>query len=163
VLPSIGVLPQSGYTRWAVFGASFEAPPGHALVRKRLHAGDLALEFSGGKRRTLLVRQIYPAQAALARRTLERWVADPPFLERRRVAETTVDTAAALGGVGAGVGLCRRGWKRHAFPLGRFRPLRTCAMASVDSAQDRILIAELTGGDTGAQGVVARAVERMNG
>lgn len=162
VLPAVGVMPLSGHACWTVFDASFEAPPGFALRRKRLHSGDMVLEFAAGGRRTLLLRQVYPAAAALAKRTLERWIAAAPFAEQRRLAEAA-QAPVAIGGQGGRAGLCRSGWKRHAVPLGRFRPLRTCAIAAVDAALDRILIAELTGGDDGGQDTVARAVARMNG
>ena len=162
VLPAVGVRPISGYTPWAVFGVDFEAPPGYALKRRCLHAGDMALEFSAAGRRRLLLRQVYPAQAALAKRTLDRWVAAAPFTEQRRLTEATHEPAA-VGGERALPGICRSGWRRHAFPLERFRQQRSCALAVVDAALDRILIAELTGGDEQGKATVGRAVERMNG
>ena len=162
VLPAIGVRPFSGYVPWSVFGVAFEAPPGYALKRRILQAGDMALEFSAAGRRTLLLRQVYPAEAALAKRPLDRWLAAAPFAQQRRLTEMTQEPVV-LGGRRALTGLARRGWKRHAFPLERFRPLRDCSLAVVDAALDRILIAELTGGDEHGEDLVRRAVERMNG
>jgi hypothetical protein len=161
VLPAIGVMPLSGHVCWSVFDTRFESPPGFVLQRRSLHAGHIALELAGPERRSLLVRQVYPAATALAKLPLERWIAATPFPKPRPItdleqAPVVIDAEKPLAGI------CQRGWRRHAFPLRRFRPLRTHAVAVVDPSLNRILLAELTGGGERDEGVASRAVAQMN-
>ena len=107
------------------------------------------------------MRQVYPAAIALAKLPLERWLAATPFPHSRPITDLEqesiiVDAEQPLAGI------CRRGWRRQAFPLRRFRPLRTHAVAVVDPLRNRILLAELTGGGERDEDVAPHAVARMN-
>ncbi len=161
VLPAVGIMPLSGYVCWSVFDTRFESPPGFVLQRRSLHAGHIALELAGPERRSLLVRQVYPAATALAKLPLERWIAATPFPKQRPITDLKQEPVV-IGAAKPLAGICQRGWRRHAFPLRRFRPLRTHAVAVVDPSLNRILMAELTGGGEREEHVASRAVAQMN-
>ncbi len=101
----------------------FVCPPGFELVGRHRFAGDVALLFRKGRRESLLVRQVYPGDLALRRRTTERWLEAYPFKEHRRlrkassqIEDWTHERRPEL------TGIRRRGRKRLGIPLGWMMP-----------------------------------------
>ncbi|MDP6490594.1 MAG: PqqD family peptide modification chaperone [Kiritimatiellia bacterium] len=136
-LPCLVVTADDEPCTWNLYGISFISPPGYVLRRSHLFSGDIALELARGKRDTLLLRQVYPAGLAVARRTLDRWLQTPPFTERRFWNKHVFANRAP------DPGSCScRGWKRLRSPMGCCSPRFSTAMATIDEAQDRLLIAE---------------------
>lgn len=143
--------------RWSLFGVSFELPVGYTLQRRHLYSGDIALAFNCG-RTFLLVRQVYPARMAIERRSLERWLNCPPFVERRRPPKQVTERwkRAEMDG------RARKGWRRLPSPLGWCNPRYETALAVVDKRLDRLLIAERQETCECPLSVVEDCIEKMN-
>jgi hypothetical protein len=154
VLTSLRVTPAGADSTWAMYDVSFVAPAGFELARRHLYSGDVALEFRRGRRETLLLRQVYPGDLALGRRSFEGWLATYPFLEHRRLRRVSVTTEPD--------GAWRRGEKRLGFPLEWVASRRTCALAVHDPRLNRLLIAEHMASAPPDEAVCRAAVERMN-
>lgn len=163
-LPQLRVTAADGASAWALFSVGFMSPPGFTLVGKHLYAGDIALRFArgtAGVQERLLLRQVYPATLALARRTPQRWLEATPFREARRLRGDTFvawncDTPRALSG------WQRHGWKRLRFPLGRLRPRHSTALIATDPELDRLLIAEHDAPADAGLAVTREALLAMN-
>jgi hypothetical protein len=141
ILPSLSATPLDAPTPWAAFEASFLSPPRFTLSRWRLFSGDIALEWIGPSRRRMCVRQVYPACIALARRPLAAWIADYPFVERRRVTPIRDPTPRSFlrdGVVLEGLALAAR--RALPFPLHRVGATDGMAVAVRDTALDRLLL-----------------------
>jgi hypothetical protein len=100
--------------------------------------------FTNPAGRRIAVRQVYPAEIALARRGLEAWVRSWPFRERRRYradggAEVWQSTAAGEGACGVLV----RGRKRFAAPLGGCASRHSCAAGLAPASLGRVCVAEV--------------------
>lgn len=162
-LASLRVFAHGAATRWAVFGSSFESPPGFALLDQRLQLGDVALLFRSGDGSRLTLRQVYPAQLALARRDLADWLEFPVFQERRRfrLADPVRDWKIHISGTEM-AGALRAGGKRLPFPLGRFAPKKSIGAVVHDRALDRLLIAEHDAPGEPCEAVLAAALRSMN-
>lgn len=163
VLPTLRTTAAEAESAWAMYDVGFRVPAGFGLAQRHLFSGDVALEFSRGKQETLLVRQVYPGELALGRRSAESWLASYPFREHRRIrrADMKVDpwqckARPALAGVR------RMAWKRLPAPLGWCAPRRTCAMAVHDQEMNRLLIAEYMTPAEPDQSLVDTAIVRMN-
>jgi hypothetical protein len=150
VLPSLRATPVTGESVWAMYDLSFVVPAGFELTRRHLFAGDVALEFRRGRNEMLMVRQVYPGDLALGRRTLENWLKAYPFHEHRRLKVTNFD------------GACCRGRKRLGFPLGWVKPRATCAVAQHDPQLNRLLIAEHQSATAADETICRTAIARMN-
>lgn len=163
VLPSLRASARGGATRWAVFGSSFESPPGFALVAQRLQLGDVALLFRGADRSRFVLRQVYPAQLALARRDLADWLEFPVFKEGRRFrpTERTRDWKIDLFGTEL-AGVLRTGRKQLPLPLGWIAPRRSIGAVVHDRALDRLLIAEHDSRGEPDEALLATALRSMN-
>jgi hypothetical protein len=159
VVPGMKVSAPDEPCRWALHDVGFTSPPGFEIGRRRLNAGDIALELRKGKRERLLVRQLYPAGLAVSRRTLDRWLEVPPFLERRRAWKPGREDWRSRAGV---EGIRRCGWRRLPAPVGRFAPRYTTAIAAVDEGLDRLLIAEHQARRQDGADVAEWTVGRMN-
>jgi len=160
MIPSLHAWRPDEPTRVAVFGASFGMPAGFRVQAWKMMLGDIALQLCSADRRcTIVVRQVYPAKLALARRDLRRWLAETPFREHRRFrAGGDAETVGVTVGGRRLPGLCRRGRKRLPFPLGAIGPLDSIAVAVHDAGADRLLIAEVdsrngTSDDTAVQAI----------
>jgi len=164
VLPSLRVSPADGETVWSMHDVTLVSPPGFALSQKHLFMGDVALEFRRGKHERLMLRQVYPADLALQRRPFERWLANYPFTEHRKLRKnsTTVEKWKAPKQEGL-VGLKREGRKRLGFPLGLVAPRWTHALAVHDEKLDRLLIAEHIAGEDAGRTICETAIASMNG
>ena len=78
IMPGLRDQPAGVPSRWAVFDLSFIAPPGLKLGAAKLDMGDMGIELWSGRAResgpSLGLREIYPAQLALARQPMEDWL-----------------------------------------------------------------------------------------
>lgn len=73
VLPSLSDSSPSEEQAWSIFDLSVRSPAGWALQWYRLNAGDLSLAFRK-KRKTVQVRQVGPAELALGRQKIDKWM-----------------------------------------------------------------------------------------
>ncbi len=134
---------QGAPVRWAIFGSSFVSPPGFVLARRRLHLGDVALEWTSPDRTRLTVRQVYPGSLALARREMPEWMEFTPFREYRRFkAMLPTEPWAVQTPEGTWAGLRRRGRKAVPFPFGWLAPRHSVSAVVHHTGLDRLLIAE---------------------
>ena len=165
VLPSLQAAPPGGDgTLWSIFGASFVAPRGFALVGRSLHLGEISLRFARG-REVLSLGQVYPADLALSRRPLGFWLRSWPWEQKalRRFRQLGEDRPWRVERGGCElVGLLRAGRKAVRWPLGFLAPRRVLSAAAVDVAAGRILRGELQSPGEPAESVLARAVGDMN-
>ena len=130
-------------TCWAVFDASFVAPPPFVYRASRLHLGDIALCLTAGGGRRLLMRQVYPAKLALSRRELARWLQYPPFKEHRKVRPAGEPERWTVQSFGRALeGLLRKCPKRLPAPLGACGPRWSVSGVLVDDRMDRLLLVE---------------------
>lgn len=163
VLPSVQTSPSDRETSWAMYDLSFMTPPGFKLFRRHLYMGDVALEFRKGRRESLLLRQVYPGDLALARRDYERWLEAYPFNEHRSLRKSSVTTSTWHDPHHADLtGLRRRGRKRIPVPLGGIAPRWNHALAVHDQTLNRLLIAEHNSRDVPDDAVCERAISQMN-
>jgi hypothetical protein len=132
-LPNLRVASPTEDNLWQIYSARFVIPAGYRLVRKRLAAGDIALEFVRGWGEKLLVRQVYPAGLALERRSLQGWLRDRVFKEHRRFRQETEDRHD-------GQHVKWSGWKRLPFPLGWISPRRCDVLIRQEQDLDRLMI-----------------------
>lgn len=163
VLPTLRTTPVGSETAWAMYDVSFLAPAGFELAQRHLFSGDVALEFARGKRETLLLRQVYPGELALGRRSCEKWLESYPFNEHRRLRRSNLKVEPWRAATRSSLsGLRRVGWKRLPSPLGWCAPRKTCALAVHDEDLNRLLIAEhMTPGDPD-QSLCDVAIQGMN-
>jgi hypothetical protein len=141
VLPTLTLGTAPPGTLWSVFNVSFVTPPGFDLADKRLFPGDMALWFRNGANARLLVRQIYPADLALGRMTLEQWLAGQPFKEYYRYYPGNAPADWQLAYQGARwPGLKRSGFKRLPVPLGGWYPRYSQSAIVRDPELDRLLV-----------------------
>jgi len=85
VLPSLRASATDQPSTWAMHDVSFVVPGGFTLEHRHLFTGDVALAFRKGRKDRLLVRQVYPGDLALGRRTPERWLRAYPCPHHRRL------------------------------------------------------------------------------
>lgn len=164
VLPSLRATPAAADSLWAMYDLAFVAPAGFELSRRHLYSGDVALEFVKGRRETLWLRQVYPGDLALERRSFERWLDTNPFPRSRqwRTKETTT-TAWSHPARPEWTGCRREGWHRLAWPLGWVAPRAGVALAVQDRRANRLLIAEHAAPGRADAALCATALARMNG
>lgn len=135
-LPKLKAFPPAGECRWQIYSSRFVIPSKFVLSRKRLAAGDIALEFTRATHEKLIVRQVFPAGLALQRRSLSGWLTDRAFKESRRLRKEAEDA-------GGDRRVKWSGWKKLPMPLGWIMPRRCEAVVVLDTDLDRLLIAEL--------------------
>ncbi len=157
-IPSLKVSKPDEEWIWRIFSAQFSVPAGFVLERHRLNNGDMSLCFTRGKKERLVMRQVYPADLAVGRRSLEKWFDESPFRESRKFRE-------AKDGV-----RCERkkdftvdGWKLVPFPFGFVRPRRCRRLAAVDDASDRIFMTEYEYGKRDSGEAAEFAMKKMRG
>ncbi|MCH7910120.1 MAG: hypothetical protein IIB38_10940 [Candidatus Hydrogenedentes bacterium] len=159
LLPSLDVSAADAPTRWSVYDTSFESPPGYTIYKSRLHLGAISLFLENG-RRQLMLCQVYPGTAALAKKPLETWL-DISSLKGKWHSSAAMQGPAAVK-VGAFSGLERAVTKRRPFPLGRLAQRHCVAVVAHDQALDRLLLAEHISPDTTESKFVSNAVRSMN-
>jgi hypothetical protein len=150
LLNGVEVSEKAGATPWAFFDVSFISPPGYTLEDWKLYAGDMVMRLGRGREARLLMRQVYPADTALGRRPLERWLNSWPFKEHRRfVSNVGSSSGVADWRADLPAGTCegrrREGWKRLAWPMHRAGARCSLGAGVVDSRLNRLLLAELDG------------------
>lgn len=144
-IPSLEASGPDEPVRWSIFDTSFTTPPGFDVSEKQLLPGDICLAFvAPQKRRRLIVRQIYPAELALERRDLQRWLRVFPFKERRIFAPSGDfrEWAVALEDREL-AGFVRTGTKKWAFPFGWLPRLKAVSGGVHDEVANRLLLAML--------------------
>lgn len=163
VLPSLSVDPADADSTWAMHDVSFKVPAGFELAQRHLFSGDVALEFERGRKETLLLRQVYPGELALRRRSAEAWLTSYPFKVHRRLRSETARTRPWRHGRRQGLkGVERHGWNRLPVPLGWCAPRETRALAVHDRELNRLLVAEHMARGKAERSVCVEAVEAMN-
>jgi hypothetical protein len=144
ILPTLQTYPVSEKTPWVLFNTSFRTPPGYLLHKYRLHLGDLAILVTDHARNArIMVRQVYPATLALQRRELKKWLAVPPFPDRRRRRRIQgPDRWEIRDGARSLDGFLESGTAKVPAPLGFWRPRFWTAAIVRDTTADRLLMAE---------------------
>lgn len=161
-LPTLRASRPAEPTPWAVYGASFVSPPGFTLRDRRLKLGDIALRTRSRDRKTLLLRAVYPADLALARRELADWLEFPVFKEHRRFRPEMVDPNWQVDSFGRTLGGVRRvGRKRIPRPLGWIASRHSSGAVVHDEELDRLLITELDTPAPHGEAALAGIVETM--
>ena len=162
ILPNLKVYRRDEETRWALYNVSYRIPSGWILSRKHLYSGDIALEFTNSENKSLLVvRQVYPAELALSRRSMEQWLENPVFRTRRKF-HIDADTKYRFAEKRFDRALLRKGKLRVAFPLAWLKPLCYDAMIAVDSNLDRLYIAEVVSKSETDSSLLEEIVLKMN-
>jgi hypothetical protein len=162
LLPGVRCSKASDATRWAVFDVSFVSPPHFDLVERHLYSGDIALRLAA-RQEGLILRQVYPATTALARRPIARWLRASPFKEHRRLrGKTPPQKWTVHRGGYALAGVKSHGRKKLAFPLGWAAPRYHVAAAVAEEALDRLLIADHSSARDLGDRVVRKALQDMN-
>jgi hypothetical protein len=163
VLPTLTTSAREEETTWAMHNVSFSSPAGFELSQRKLFSGDIALEFSKGKHEELLLRQVYPAELALQRRHMEKWLECYPFKQHRRLRRATLKTDPWQCRQRPDlVGLQRSAWKRLPSPLGAWAPRQSLALAAHDRGLDRLLIVEHMAREAPDPATGAAAIDGMN-
>ncbi|MBI1337017.1 MAG: hypothetical protein GC164_08655 [Phycisphaera sp.] len=163
ILPSLRTSPIDADSTWAMYDLSFIAPPGFTLDKRHLFTGDIAMEFRKGRGESLLLRQVYPAELALKRRSFERWLEVYPFKEHRRLRRSTLTTEPWRYPKRERLdGLWRFGRKRLGFPLGGVASRWTTALIAHDPTVNRLLIAEHLSTQEPDRGICEEAILSMN-
>ena len=163
VLPTLRVTPEGQDTLWSMYDVSFRSPPQYELKQKHLFSGDVALAFEKSKQESLLLRQVYPGDLALRRRSFERWMDMRPFLEHRKLRRRVVRVEDWQPAERRDIsGVVRHGRKQLGIPLGWCAPRWLCGVAAHDTAVNRILIAEHLSAHEADQRMCERAIAQMN-
>jgi len=163
VLPTLTTTAIEQDTIWAMYNVSFTSPAGFELSQRKLFSGDIALEFSKGKREELLLRQVYPAELALQRRHMEKWLECYPFKQHRRLRRRTLKTDPWQCPRRPDLdGLQRSVWKRLPSPLGVWAPRQCLALVAHDRGLDRLLIVEHMARKQPDSAICAAAIQGMN-
>lgn len=74
ILPTLTETTREAERKWSVFDLSCQTPADWKMQWYRLNAGDMTFMFTGPKRSSLQIRQIAPAQLALARQKMLDWL-----------------------------------------------------------------------------------------
>lgn len=138
-VPQLAIFTPPAAARWQLYQVGFMVPANYVLKQKHLFSGDVGLEFYQGKHERLLLRQVYPAELALSRRRLGRWLTMiSPFKRSRRFYQENEEEFAA----GGFRGICQSGWQNIPWPLGWIKSRYCCRALLHDTALDRLLLAE---------------------
>ncbi len=162
ILPSLRASGSEEPTDWSLLEASFRTPAGMGLVGHQLNVGDLSIVV-GARGRRMLVRQVYPADIALGRRTLENWLTYPPVQGVWRLGKDMDfrDWSATVEGRRC-EGLIRTVPKRVKFPMNWLPRRSSTAACVVDPQRNRLLMAEYDQRGLGDEAPVREAIEAMN-
>jgi len=140
ILPTLSLTPSGTETFWAVFDVSFTTPPGFDILDKTLHIGDMALRFKNGGGSTLMMRQVYPAELALSRREMKKWLIYSPFKDRRKYREFELNDSFETN---TGMpGMNRKGVRVYPFPLAWISPRHNYSVIVHDMNSGRLLITD---------------------
>lgn len=162
-IPSLLAAAAADPTRWAVFETSFQLPEGFDVADKVLRSGYIALKCAGAGRRSLVVRQIYPAKLALERKSLDQWLGARPFPTRKKILTAGDAEEWAVSSFGRQIeGRICRGWKQLASPLSFIGGRWFVAAVAHDTELDRLLLAEYDSPRPEGDDAVAEAIAQMN-
>lgn len=163
VLPSLRPTPVSEPSYWCLYDIGFTIPAGFELTRRHLYSGDVALEYRRGRHENLLVRQIYPGELALGRRSYEKWLNTYPYKRYRRLRmKTAVVQEWSSRERSSLQGIRREGWMRIPPPLGACSPRRVQAMAVLDDRLNRLLLVEYASRNVAEARLVEEIMNGMN-
>lgn len=163
VLSSLSTRAAGDPTDWSVFDVSFRTPARFDLAERRLSPGHMAMLFAGPRQERLLLRQVYPTAAALARRDLAGWLRSEIFPQRRRFYPRGDGEPLSADCFGQRlVGLIRRGLTRYPWPFGWVGSRHTVQAAVEDPRLDRLLLVEHECRGKASDETAADAVAAMN-
>lgn len=163
ILPTLRATPLDTQRLWSMYEVQFTVPAGFELMQRHLFAGDVALLFAKGRQETLLVRQVYPGDLALKRRSWEKWLNVAPFKEHRRLRPRSMQARTwRHPGKPDLSGMVRRGWKRIPAPLGWYAPRSTAALGVHDQQRNRLLIAEHAARGQAQESMCCTLIDGMN-
>ncbi len=143
-IPSLRMFRPDESVCYCLFNRKFKVPAGFVLKIWKLESGDITLKFETGKsRESLTVRQIYPADLALSRCSIDRWMLLKRFKENRKFVpvEKTGPYEVKIKGVKVS-GARRYGRKKIPFPLGGVLPLESVFAGLHDVAGNRLIFIE---------------------
>jgi hypothetical protein len=163
VIPSFRFRAAHEATRIAVFGALFDVPGAFRQTASELRLGDIAVKLERPRQGDILcVRQVYPAELALSRRPLARWLELWPFRGHRRFEVQEPPTPCDVRRNGRTVpALMLAGRKRLPWPLGRLAPLETFALACHDEQAARVLLALHDAPDDADRDMLEKCIAKM--
>jgi len=138
LLPSLADASAKDARPWAVFDLACAVPRELHLASHRLNAGDLELEFAGG-RRFVNVRQVALAEIALRRLPIAGWLAEPR--RYRATEEPSPITIHARDGRSM-QGFITSMRRRRRFFWSAATPAARVALALHDLTRDRLLLVE---------------------
>jgi len=161
-LQSLRAAKMGAPTTWAVFDSLFHVPAGFVVDQYELLLGDLSLHFTGPDRQTLMLRQIYPADLALERRSMADWLEFSRFRTRRHFRGETEQNWAIERHGRRLEGLHRTGVKSYPFPLGVVRPRCSIGAAALDTEAGRLMVAEHDSSRPHDDALLRRAILAMN-
>ncbi|MFP4380094.1 MAG: hypothetical protein ACLFUS_06295 [Candidatus Sumerlaeia bacterium] len=163
VLPSIRLDGPGDRVHWSVYSSSFISPPGYRLIERRLQLGEAALWLEDASGSRLLLRQVYPAELALKRRDMEKWLKMNCFKEKRkyRARESARPWELDAGGRHWS-GWKERGRKRLPLPLGFIRPCETLSAVVRDKELDRLLMVQYDKHREVEEEMLVRMISEMN-
>jgi len=163
VLPSLRAISPGTPIPWAIFDTSFRSPPGFVLTDRRLHLGDAALLLEGPRGDRVMLRQVYPAQLALARCDMLKWLRVRPFTSNRRRRPVSPPAKWELDlGPERATGLIEEGRTRLPAPLGGWRSRHYATAVVHATGIDRLLIAEIEVRTGKPRPMVQQALRDMN-
>ena len=147
----------------SVFGSSFKAPCDFRLMDWKLQLGDITVRLGGENGECLMLRQVYPAQLALSRRPIERWLERMPFKEHRQYKMREEPRPCEIeSGEIILKGVQRKGSKRLPVPLGFICPRTSISLAVRDEERDRLLIVEYDAKRSPSRELAIGAIKDMN-
>ena len=161
IIPALKVYGKNEDVLWNLYKVSFMVPPEYILRRKHLYSGDIGLEFINSKKDILILRQVYPAELALTRRTLKEWLKFPVFKTRRKF-KLKSDDEWSVPELHLDEGLKRSGIRCIAFPFRWLAPRQYKAVIARDTELDRLLMAELISADSADFAPLEKLIEKMN-
>ena len=160
IIPRLKVYSNEEKVYWTLYDVAFWVPPGYILRKKHLYSGDVALEFINEKKDTLVLRQVYPAELALSRRSMTQWLDHPAFKTKRRFYLEELNKWES-GKINFVDGLNRLGKKLIPFPFKWLFPQFHQAFIALDKDLDRLLIAESITTDEQSSGKALSEYVRM--
>lgn len=137
ILPSLTEDGQDEPKRWSIFDVSCQTPADLKLQWYRLNAGDMTLMFTGPKRTSLQLRQIAPAQLALARQKMLEWLTQQQKAMKKLYRPPT-DVQEIENGMKATI------HRRRRFFFARWQAKSQTLVGLHDQKSDRLLILQAT-------------------
>ena len=160
-IPALRTYGSGKECRWVLFKVEFVSPEGYSYLAHQLFSGDISMEFAKGRTDCLTMRQVYPAELALQRRCLAKWLERTPYRGRRKYmlkSEEEID----LGDPRYVPALLRKGSWRIAFPFGPVAPRHSLGLVVKDRTLDRLLCVESISRKEPDRKLLADCIKKMN-